>query len=743
MTKLASSAPQASAAMLHRPDVNRARRRSWNTARPAARGTQTLLSRLGDCLAFVLARLSAIRSDGQAQGSKFEPQRHRALDRMEYGQTQQELYTVKSAFMLVPVSIIALALVTGAALVLLAPAALRAVAFEKTSPHSTGHRELSNNSFEGPVVRDGVHYKSVKESLNNPSVPQLAVEYHHVFEKKRPFRRARQNFLTFSRSTSYVPHADPQAIAEMSMRLLFHAHHTQRVRHASNPSLSRFVEKMRSENHTEQTSTLANSNSSSDSPTVHDSVGVVDATILPKVDMENSTAAFASIASNSVIHEVVVSALVTKFSLPQHVAQILPTGQAYELLWKLYYMEALRPEIPARALFVHVRNGLANRLRALAGGVALAKVIGRVPVVVWDQDPHLSACYDDLFVGDRLSTNTNPSIGSYLSLANSDDSYTKTVRTIGVTAMDDILTQYSDVVLDRHSEALLYRNFIVLDKFLPWIEIAEWSPAWSPVNQMEKETVEKQSFVGFTQSTDVADIPKHTASINHHVYVKTAYVVRTKPAPLVFSEDINPLLRRLVPAPPVQAIVNKNLLPDIHEAVGVHIRSRSIENDNVDVRPDCEYTANGADVTNFWRAQSQLPFFARKMNKYIWRNNSVRFFIATDDVKVLRKLQTSFRHHVSYLPRACDDRGPDCVRFALADLMCLARTPTILGSPWSSFTEIVSRVGGSKVYLSGVNFGRPRVVVVLESIWRAVSRWWRTPDPKKPFYKCENAHRQG
>lgn len=50
-----------------------------------------------------------------------------------------------------------------------------------------------------------------------------------------------------------------------------------------------------------------------------------------------------------------------------------------------------------RFLIIHVQNGLGNRIRALASGLAFARKTGREAIVVWEKDVHFRAFFRDIF----------------------------------------------------------------------------------------------------------------------------------------------------------------------------------------------------------------------------------------------------------------------------------------------------------------------------------------------------------
>ena len=347
----------------------------------------------------------------------------------------------------------------------------------------------------------------------------------------------------------------------------------------------------------------------------------------------------------------------------------------------------------ARCVFVHVQNGLGNRLRAMGSGIALAKKTARVPVIIWERDAHLSASFGDLF-------NPTPAPDS------------------------------------QKPEHVLYKNLLIVDQGFPrWKDIAVHEDTWRPYNYMLKdgedatihyplpilgrgvanEDVGLENHVGDDSPSITADEPIQSSA---HIYLKTAYVGQTIPR-IVTRRQVNAELRRLSPVPTVVALFHSHPVKDLQKAIGVHIRSRGIERDNVGVDTECEYTASGARVTNYWRSRSGMSAFLNRMKHYIRLDRDATFFVAADDIAVTRTLQKQFPGRILSIERECDDRSPICVKYALADLMSLARTRKLLGSHWSSFSEAASRLGGKRVFLSGRDFGKRQM-----GIWDTVQWHW-------------------
>lgn len=455
--------------------------------------------------------------------------------------------------------------------------------------------------------------------------------------------------------------------------------------------------------------------------------------------------------------------LVEAYQIPPIVVANMSLTTASRLYWKLVYADvvtALRAhhtvpinghphqqqqptfEAAARVLFIHTQNGLGNRLRALASGLALARATGRVPVIVWERDAHLGASFHHLFE----------------------------TRAFG-----------SDI------ETVLYRDLVVIESFPEWELVRQPSDHWYPVNYMLKDgsgTAHKlmrfnlpkaesprsepanwmDSMGGLTAPPDKITVVKAPAakpahaksniiSSDAHLYFKSAYVAITHPRLLSAPHHVNRELMNLQPSKAVLKIFETQDRGELDKAVGIHIRSRTLANDNVAVDTNCEYTATGAETTNYWRSRSQLPVFINRMRALTFsrKDQHTKFFVAVDNVELLQKLQKVFPGRIFSIPRECDDRDESCVVYAMADLLCLSRTRKIFGSNWSSFTEAAARLGNKKVYLSGVDFGKaPKTKRESgrkhRSLWDRLSSWLfrrkgkrkSSPPASNPFPNCRS-----
>jgi hypothetical protein len=108
--------------------------------------------------------------------------------------------------------------------------------------------------------------------------------------------------------------------------------------------------------------------------------------------------------------------------------------------------------------------------------------------------------------------------------------------------------------------------------------------------------------------------------------------------------------------------------------IGVHIR----RGDNVD---SIQY--------------SPLERFVERMKEEIDRNNSVKFFVSTDDYKVEVYLRNLFQHRIITHKKKSFSRNSSLgIQDALIDLYCLANCSKLIGSYYSSFTETAWQING-------------------------------------------------
>lgn len=172
------------------------------------------------------------------------------------------------------------------------------------------------------------------------------------------------------------------------------------------------------------------------------------------------------------------------------------------------------------------------------------------------------------------------------------------------------------------------------------------------------------------------------------------------------------------------------------DVVGIHVRSvfdvprqhgqRGVEDPAAFDGARREYGIAGTNNLHRWRRaahwSSFVPRIDQLLQEHAYRNPNglaqapLRFYLSADTKEAYEGLAKRFPTRLTSLPRECrsqrcDDRDCESSRFALADLMNLARTKLILGSGWSSFSEVAGYLGGADglplpMLLAGRDFGQ-------------------------------------
>jgi hypothetical protein len=129
----------------------------------------------------------------------------------------------------------------------------------------------------------------------------------------------------------------------------------------------------------------------------------------------------------------------------------------------------------------------------------------------------------------------------------------------------------------------------------------------------------------------------------------------------------NSLRRNFVPISPLLSEINA-ITKNGDDMIGVHIRR----------------TDHGPSVE-----RSPLWRFVELMEAEILLDPQVRFFLATDSPQDEALLQERFPDRIVSHPKTSLDRGnPHAIQDAVIDLYCLAACRKLIGSYWSSFSDL-------------------------------------------------------
>lgn len=100
---------------------------------------------------------------------------------------------------------------------------------------------------------------------------------------------------------------------------------------------------------------------------------------------------------------------------------------------------------------------------------------------------------------------------------------------------------------------------------------------------------------------------------------------------------------------------------------------------------------------------SPTDVFVHLMQLEIEKEDTVKFYVASDDKEVKKELQDKFPGRVITLMDDTSRGSIEGMKFAVVDLFCLSKTKKILGSVASSYSQIAAEIGGIKIEYAKCN----------------------------------------
>lgn len=184
-------------------------------------------------------------------------------------------------------------------------------------------------------------------------------------------------------------------------------------------------------------------------------------------------------------------------------------------------------------------------------------------------------------------------------------------------------------------------------------------------------------------------------------YARTAYVLNSPESDPRVENDF---LQRLKPVQAVHDLVSSVRSPN---DVAVHVRmvgGEGFEHLPYET-PDNWKKASHKKITH-WRRKSHFSNFMARIDQLDDEGRAQRIFLAADKAEAYDEFRQRYGNRVACLPRKLYDRSTEQLRYALADALLLGRAPLLLGSTWSSFTELAHRLSAQKMHVetSGRDF---------------------------------------
>lgn len=185
------------------------------------------------------------------------------------------------------------------------------------------------------------------------------------------------------------------------------------------------------------------------------------------------------------------------------------------------------------------------------------------------------------------------------------------------------------------------------------------------------------------------------------IYARSAFVLRS---PHSTWDADNANLRSLRPVQAVRDLVARVPQPF---ALSAHVRMEAGKgrDHNAWDRPE-NWRPEDHDLIHHWRAKSHFSRFMARIDALLARPGSGRLFVAADLPETYAAFAERYGDRLLHLPRDVYDRSAGQIRHALADAMLLGMAPRMLGSTWSSFSELAQRLapGPMVTEMSGKDF---------------------------------------
>jgi hypothetical protein len=185
------------------------------------------------------------------------------------------------------------------------------------------------------------------------------------------------------------------------------------------------------------------------------------------------------------------------------------------------------------------------------------------------------------------------------------------------------------------------------------------------------------------------------------LYLRSAFVVK-HPASTWDSENV--ALKALVPVERVRAMVASVRHP---RDVAVHVRMQGgAAHEHLPYERADNWLPEDHAAIAHWRAKSHYAHFLTRIDVLLATGGAQTLFLAADLPETYDVFRQHYGDRLAWLERSRYDRSTEQLLYGLADAILLGRAPHLLGSTWSSFSELAMRLApqGQKIEMSGTDF---------------------------------------
>lgn len=185
------------------------------------------------------------------------------------------------------------------------------------------------------------------------------------------------------------------------------------------------------------------------------------------------------------------------------------------------------------------------------------------------------------------------------------------------------------------------------------------------------------------------------------LYLRAAYTFNHSSS---HWDNENEFIRALIPTAAITNIVNQF---NLENCLAAHVRmeaGKGLDHNTYDSIEN--WTAEGHDEIHFWRDKSHFSNFIKRIDKLLEADDELSIFLATDLKENYQVFEDYYGEKLKYLKRDLYDRSAEQIKYALADAILLSKCNKLLGSTWSSFSELAMRLSSSydEIEMSGRDF---------------------------------------
>jgi hypothetical protein len=181
-------------------------------------------------------------------------------------------------------------------------------------------------------------------------------------------------------------------------------------------------------------------------------------------------------------------------------------------------------------------------------------------------------------------------------------------------------------------------------------------------------------------------------SNDRDIYARAAFVLNH---PHSSWDSENRLLQTLTPIEAVRDLVNSVRHPN---DLSAHVRMEGgTQAEHLSYEKADNWLPEDHALINEWRTKSHFSHFLARIDVLIAEGRANQIFLAADMPETYAEFQQRYGDRLAWLPRSLYDRSTEQLHYALADAILLSRSPLLLGSTWSSFSELAMRLATRKI----------------------------------------------